>query len=87
MTPKQQKVLAFYCKTWDEKRCSPSYREIMRHLGYKSTCTIKQHLDQLIERGYLMREGNMGGNRNVILTLKGRAANKREVCPHCNGEL
>ncbi len=87
MTPKQQQVFAFICDTLDEKRYSPSYREIMAHTGHKSTASINRIVNALVSLGYLMREGNMGGNRNVILTLKGRAANKREVCPHCHKKM
>lgn len=35
---------------------SPSYREIMRALGYKSVSTVASHIDQLVTKGYLERD-------------------------------
>jgi len=87
MTPKQQEVFAFICDTLQEKRYSPSYEEIMAYTGHKSKANIFRLVNGLIERGYLMREWAKGGSRNIILTPLGRTTNKREVCPHCQGEL
>jgi repressor LexA len=47
----------------------PSYREIMRALGYKSVSTVAIHIDGLISKGYLNKRDNSARSLEVI-TLK-----------------
>lgn len=44
----------------------PSYREIMRSLGYKSVSTVAVHIDGLISRGYLRKRDNSARSLEVV---------------------
>lgn len=46
----------------------PSYREIMRSLGYKSVSTIAVHIDGLISKGYLLKRDNSARSLEVVTT-------------------
>ena len=44
----------------------PSYREVMRALGYKSVSTVAIHIDGLIARGYLRKRDRSARSIEVI---------------------
>lgn len=44
----------------------PSYREIMRALGYKSVSTVAIHIDGLISKGYLNKRDNSARSLEVV---------------------
>lgn len=44
----------------------PSYREIMRALGYKSVSTVAIHIDGLITKGYLRKRDRSARSLEVI---------------------
>jgi len=44
----------------------PSYREIMRGLGYKSVSTVAIHIDGLIAKGYLNKRDNSARSLEVV---------------------
>ena len=46
----------------------PSYREIMRALGYKSVSTVAVHIDGLITKGYLRKRDNSARSLEVVTT-------------------
>jgi len=46
----------------------PSYREIMRALGYKSVSTVAIHVDGLITKGYLRKRDNSARSLEVVTT-------------------
>jgi len=46
----------------------PSYREIMRALGYKSVSTVAVHIDGLIVKGYLKKRDNSARSLEVVTT-------------------
>ncbi len=46
----------------------PSYREIMRALGYKSVSTVAVHVDGLIAKGYLLKRDNSARSLEVVTT-------------------
>ena len=54
-TKKQQAMLTFIKEFINEYGYSPTYREIMQGLGYKSISTVSNHIDNLIVRGYLSK--------------------------------
>ena len=56
---KKQKVMLDFIDGFVKGRgYSPTYREIMQALGYKSVSTVAKHIDNLIVRGWLVkREG------------------------------
>ena len=44
----------------------PSYREIMRALGYKSVSTVAVHLDGLIAKGYVRKRDRSARSLEVV---------------------
>lgn len=46
----------------------PSYREIMRGLGYKSVSTVAVHLDNLIAKGYVRKRDKSARSLEVVTT-------------------
>lgn len=53
---KQQELLQFIDGFIKGHGYGPSYREVMRALGYKSVSTVAIHIDQLIVKGYLEKK-------------------------------
>lgn len=57
-TKKQKILLDFIDGFTKGQGYSPTYREIMQALGYKSVSTVAKHIDNLVARGWLIkREG------------------------------
>lgn len=57
-TKKQKILLDFIDGFTKGQGYSPTYREIMQALGYKSVSTVAKHIDNLVVRGWLVkREG------------------------------
>lgn len=54
-TKKQQELLQYITEFLREHNYAPSYREIMKMLGYKSVSTVAVHVDGLIVKGYLTK--------------------------------
>ncbi len=65
-TKKQRDILTFIELFIGEHGYSPSYREIMRALGYKSVSTVAIHIDGLIAKGYLRRRDNSARSLEVV---------------------
>lgn len=55
-TKKQKELLSFIEQFIGAHGYSPSYREIMRGLGYTSIATVSLHVNNLIKRGYLKKK-------------------------------
>ena len=57
-TKKQKILLDFIDGFTKGQGYSPTYREIMQALGYRSVSTVAKHIDNLVVRGWLVkREG------------------------------
>lgn len=65
-TKKQQELLAFIDSFIKGSGYGPSYREIMRSLGYKSVSTVATHVDGLIAKGYLVKRDNTARSLEVV---------------------
>lgn len=65
-TKKQQELLQFVDDFIKGHGYGPSYREIMRSLGYKSVSTVAIHIDQLIVKGYLEKTDNSARSLSVV---------------------
>jgi repressor LexA len=66
---KRQKELLSFVDTFIQGHgYGPSYREIMRALGYKSVSTVAVHIDGLIAKGYLNKRDNSARSLEVITT-------------------
>ena len=59
----------------------PSYREIMRALGYKSVSTVAVHIDGLMAKGYLRKRDRSARSLEVITTHLDDAVSKRGPTP------
>ncbi len=66
---KQQELLSFVDGFIKGNGYGPSYREIMRALGYKSVSTVAIHIDGLIAKGYL-RRANKSARSLEVVTLR-----------------
>jgi repressor LexA len=65
-TKKQQELLSFVDGFIKGNGYGPSYREIMKALGYKSVSTVAIHIDALIVKGYLVRRDNSARSLEVV---------------------
>jgi repressor LexA len=65
-TKRQQELLGFVDGFIKGNGYGPSYREIMRALGYKSVSTVAIHVDALIAKGYLARRDKSARSLEVI---------------------
>lgn len=66
LTKKQKTLVDFVDNFIKQHDYSPSYREIMRGLGYKSVSTVAAHIENLVKIGALTKED--GAIRSVELT-------------------
>lgn len=67
-TKKQKELLNFVDSFIQGNGYGPSYREIMRALGYKSVSTVAIHIDGLIAKGYLRKRDNSARSLEVVTT-------------------
>jgi SOS-response transcriptional repressor LexA len=63
---RQQELLSFVDGFIKGNGYGPSYREIMRALGYKSVSTVAIHIDGLIAKGYLARRDKSARSLEVV---------------------
>ncbi len=63
---KQQELLSFVDGFIKGNGYGPSYREIMRALGYKSVSTVAIHIDGLIANGLLAKKDNSARSLEVV---------------------
>lgn len=63
---RQQELLSFVDGFIKGNGYGPSYREIMRALGYKSVSTVAIHIDNLITKGYLVRRDKSARSLEVL---------------------
>ena len=63
---KQQELLQFIDSFIKGSGYGPSYREVMRALGYKSVSTVAAHIDQLIVKGYLEKKDHSARSLSVV---------------------
>lgn len=77
---KQRELLNFIDTFIKENGYSPSYREIMRALDYKSVSTVAVHVDGLIARGYLRKTDNSA--RSLEVLASGVSADSTNLASH-----
>ena len=65
-TKRQRELLMFVDGFIQGHGYGPSYREIMRALGYKSVSTVAIHIDGLISKGYLRKRDNSARSLEVV---------------------
>lgn len=67
-TKRQRELLNFVDGFIQGHGYGPSYREIMRALGYKSVSTVAIHIEGLITKGYLHKRDNSARSLEVVTT-------------------
>jgi repressor LexA len=65
-TKKQREMLNYVDGFIQSHGYGPSYREIMRALGYKSVSTVAVHLDGLINKGYVRKRDKSARSLEVV---------------------
>ncbi len=70
LTKRQKQFLDFICDFIDQHGYPPSIRETQKAFGLKSTKGVKDHIDRLVEKGYLNRED--GSARALSISGAGR---------------
>jgi len=65
---RQRELLNFVDGFIQEHGYGPSYREIMRALGYKSVSTVAVHIDGLMAKGYLRKRDRSARSLEVVTT-------------------
>jgi len=78
-TKRQRELLTFVDGFIQGHGYGPSYREIMRALGYKSVSTVAIHIDGLIAKGYVRKRDNSARSLEVVTTHLGDAPAKKTV--------
>ena len=79
---KQQELLQFIDNFIKGNGYGPSYREVMRELGYKSVSTVAIHINGLIEKGYLRKKDHSARSIEVVtLQYKDVLAPTSETSP------
>ena len=80
-TKRQRELLNFVDGFIQGHGYGPSYREIMRSLGYKSVSTIAVHIDGLISKGYLLKRDNSARSLEVVTTRLDDAPTRKGPTP------
>lgn len=78
---KQRELLNFVDSFIQGHGYGPSYREIMRGLGYKSVSTVAIHIDGLISKGYLNKRNHSARSLEVITTHLDSAPVRKTASP------
>lgn len=80
-TKRQRELLNFVDGFIQGHGYGPSYREIMRALGYKSVSTVAIHIDGLITKGYLRKRDNSARSLEVVTTHLEDASTHKTASP------
>ena len=65
-TKKQYELLSYVEKFVTEHGYGPSYREIMKGCGYSSVATVALHVNNLVARGHLQKNGRSARSLEVV---------------------
>jgi repressor LexA len=78
---RQRELLNFVDGFIQEHGYGPSYREIMRALGYKSVSTVAVHIDGLMAKGYLRKRDRSARSLEVVTTHLDDTSNRKMPTP------
>jgi len=78
-TKRQRELLNYVDGFIKEHGYGPSYREVMKGLGYKSVSTVAVHIDGLISKGYLRKRDNSARSLEVVSADYGTGAGPGEL--------
>lgn len=65
-TKKQRELLNYLAEFIEANNYTPSYREVMKALNYKSVSTVANHIDSLITKGYLSKRDNSARSLEIV---------------------
>jgi len=80
-TKRQKELLNFVDGFIQGHGYGPSYREIMRALGYKSVSTVAIHINGLITKGYLQKRNRSARSLEVLTTHIESAPTRKTPTP------
>lgn len=66
LTQKQTQILAFLQDFKLREGVAPTYREISKHFGFKSTKAASDHITALERKGYVRRHGNRSRSIEIV---------------------
>lgn len=78
---KQRELLLFIDGFIKGNGYGPSYREVMRALGYKSVSTVSIHINGLIQKGYLRKKDHSARSIEVVTLQDDVLTPKNEPLP------
>lgn len=78
-TKRQRELLNFVDGFIQGHGYGPSYREVMRALGYKSVSTVAIHIEGLITKGYLRKRDKSARSLEVVTTHLDDASTHKKV--------
>ena len=84
---RQQELLSFVDGFIKGNGYGPSYREIMRALGYKSVSTVAIHIDNLIAKGYLVRRDKSARSLEVLTLTPDNVRPTSDAAPDVERQL
>ena len=76
ITDRQKQVLDFIVDYINEQAYPPSIRDIKKHFKLKSTKGVKDHIDRLVEKGYLKR---MDGAARALEVIHPRERSAKKI--------
>ena len=79
MTEKQAAVWKFFSDFQHDYGYPPTYRDVMRELGYKSVQSVAEHIKPLLRKGFLRRLNVNAKTARGIIAVNGDSG----VCPMC----
>ena len=82
LTKKQKQVFDFINTYIAENGISPTIEEIRKKLKLKAVSTIHEHINSLMEKGYLSKSENFARSiviRKKIVTIKGLLKRQDEI--------
>ncbi|MBD3370758.1 transcriptional repressor LexA [Candidatus Fermentibacteria bacterium] len=72
LTSRQKQVYNFIRKYVDKHGYPPTIREIQEGFGLKSTKGVKDHIDKLVEKGYLRRRNGSARALELVMRRSGK---------------
>lgn len=82
LSKKQVQLLQFIQAFTTQHAYSPTYREIMRGLGYRSVATVAKHVDNLVAAGVIVkRDGEARSLEIAVTSTECEALGSRDT-PH-----
>ncbi len=81
LTHRQKEILDWILDVVEEKGYFPSFREIGLAFEFRSTATVSKHINALVKKGYLIREGNLGTWEEVVKPVHDPARKRTRIYP------